>query len=255
MDNLNIRDFAIIGPSSEYAAALASGFRQEVEKSGREIVDEESYDEGMRDFKAQYDRLEAKLLQRRQQRTAVEKSLSGDVVPPQGQKSETKPPPDTTYEVGGLFIPAEEEDIVMIAPQAAFHRLKTQLLGSIGWHNPKTIVDGKEYVAGALFSTNLPASVSADKEWLDFRAQYKSRWGAEPDRPAAMGYDAASMITHCLRDIGAGAAPTADQISQALEKIKGYKGTSGMISFDPAQRINTEAAIMKIKDKQFIRVQ
>jgi ABC-type branched-subunit amino acid transport system substrate-binding protein len=254
MDNLNIRDFAIIGPSSEYAAALASGFRQEVEKSGREIVDEESYDEGMRDFKVQYDRLEAKLLQRRQQRTAVEKSLSGDAAP-QGPKSETKPPPDTTYEVGGLFIPAEEEDVVMIAPQAAFHRLKTQLLGSIGWHNPKTIVDGKEYVSGALFSTNLPASVASDKEFLDFRAQYKSRWGAEPDRPAALGFDAACLITHCLRDIGQGTSPTADQISQELEKIKGYKGASGMISFDPAQRINTEATIMKIKDKQFIRVQ
>jgi ABC-type branched-subunit amino acid transport system substrate-binding protein len=254
MDNLNIRDFAIITSSSEYAAALASGFRSEVEKSGREIVDEEFYEEGTRDFKVQYDRLETRLLQRRQQRTAVEKSLSGDMPPPP-QKNEPKPPPDTTYEVGGLFIPAEAEDVVMLAPQAAFHRLKTQLLGSIGWHNPRTIIDGKEYVSGALFSTNLPASPAGDKEWLDFKAQYKSRWGAEPDRPAALGYDAASLITRCLRDIGGGGAPTADQISQALVKIKGYKGASGLISFDPSQRKNSEAAIMKIKDKQFIRVQ
>ena len=253
MDNCNIRDFAIIHSSSEYAEALASGFRQEVEKSGREIVDEEFYEEGTRDFKVQYDRLETRLLQRRQQRTAVEKSLSGDM--PLPQKNEPKPPPDTTYEVGGLFIPAEAEDVVMLAPQAAFHRLKTQLLGSIGWHNPRTILDGKEYVSGALLLTNLPASVNTDKEWLDFRAQYKSRWGAEPDRPAALGYDAANLITRCLRDIGGSGAPTADQISQALVKIKGYKGASGLISFDPAQRKNSEAAIMKIKDKQFIRVQ
>jgi len=251
MDNLNIRDFAIIGPSSAYAAALANGFRQEVEKSGREIVDVETYDEGMRDFKVQYDRLEARLLQRRQQRTAVEKSLSGEALPM--PKSETKPPPDTTYEVGGLFIPAEAEDVAALAPQAAFHRLKTQLLGSIGWHNPKTIVDGKEYVSGALFSTNLPPSVNTDKDWLDFKAQYRSRWNADPDRPAAMGYDAACLITRCLRD--AGGSPSASQISQALAKIKGYKGASGMISFDPSLRINSDAAIMKIKDKQFIRVQ
>jgi ABC-type branched-subunit amino acid transport system substrate-binding protein len=260
MDNLNIRDFSIIAPSSDYAAALSNGFRQEVEKSGREIVDEETYDEGMRDFKVQYDRLEAKLFQRKQQRTAVEKSLSGDVppAPQQTQKSEKKPPADTTYEVGGLFIPAEAEDVVMIAPQAAFHHLKTQLLGSIGWHNQKTVVDGKEYVSGALFSTNLPASgAAADKEWLDFKAQYKTRWGAEPDRPAAMGFDAACLITHCLRDIGGGSAsaPSAEEISRALSKIKSYKGASGLISFDPAQRTNSEAAIMKIKDKQFIRVQ
>jgi ABC-type branched-subunit amino acid transport system substrate-binding protein len=253
MDNLNIRDFAIIGPSSDYAAALASGFRQEVEKSGREIVDEETYEQGMRDFKVQYDRLETRLMQRKQQRTAVEKSLSGDVPPPSPQKGETKPQSDTTYEVGGLFIPAEAEDVAALAPQAAFHRLKTQLLGSIGWHNPKTISDGKEYVSGALFSTNLPPSVNSDREWLDFKAQYRTRWGADPDRPAAMGFDAASLITLCLRD--AGGSPSAGQIAQALAKIKSYKGASGMISFDPSQRINTEAAIMKIKDKQFIRVQ
>jgi ABC-type branched-subunit amino acid transport system substrate-binding protein len=254
MDNCNIHDFAIISPSSEYASALSSGFRQEVEKSGREIVDEQTYEEGTRDFKLQYERLEARLLQRKQQRTAVEKSLSGDMPPP-AQKSETKPPSDTTHEVGGLFIPAEAEDVVMLAPQATFHRLKTQLLGSIGWQNSRTIIDGKEYVSGALFSTNLPVSTAGDKEWLDFKALYRSRWGADPDRPAALGYDAASLIIRCLRDIGGSGSPTSDQISQALAKIKGYKGASGLISFDPSQRKNTEASIIKIKDKQFIRVQ
>jgi ABC-type branched-subunit amino acid transport system substrate-binding protein len=252
MDNCNIRDFAIIAPSSEYAATLARGFRQEVERSGREIVDEEIYEAGTRDFKVQYDNLETRLFQKKQKLTAVEKSLAGDALPP--PKGESRQPADTTYEVGGLFLPAEAEDVVMLAPQASFHRLKTQLLGSIGWHNSKTILDGREYVSGALFSTNLPAAVGTDKEWIDFKAQYKSRYGVDPDRPAAMGYDAANLIASCLREVGAG-SPSADQISQALAKIKSYKGASGLISFDPAQRTNSEAAIMKIKDKQFIRVQ
>jgi len=53
----------------------------------------------------------------------------------------------------------------------------------------------------------------------------------------------------------AGSSASASQIQQALASIKNYKGASGPISFDPEKRINAEASIIKIKDKQFIRVQ
>lgn len=252
MDNLNIRDFAIIAPGNDYAAALSRGFRQEVEKSGREIVSEETYESGTQDFKVQFDNLKTKLLMRKQQRTPVEKSLAGDAVP--SPKTDAKLlAADSSYEIGGIFLPAEAEDVVMLAPQAAFHRIKTQLLGSTGWHNPKVVVDGKEYVTNALFSSNLPAGTGVEKEWADFRNLYKSRFGADPDRVAALGYDAASLIAAALRQTGTSAS--ALQIAQALSAIKNYRGASGPISFDGGQRINTEASIIKIKDKQFIRVQ
>jgi ABC-type branched-subunit amino acid transport system substrate-binding protein len=252
MDNLNIRDFAIIAPGNDYATALSRGFRQEVEKSGREIVSEETYEPGTQDFKVQFDNLKTRLLMRKQQRTPVEKSLAGDAVP--SPKTDAKLlAADSSYEIGGIFLPAEAEDVAMLAPQAAFHRIKTQLLGSTGWHNPKVVVDGKEYVNNALFSSNLPAGTGMEKEWVDFRGMYKSRFGADPDRVAALGYDAASLIAAALRQTGTSAS--APQIAQALSAIKGYKGASGPISFDGGQRINTEASIIKIKDKQFIRVQ
>jgi branched-chain amino acid transport system substrate-binding protein len=115
------------------------------------------------------------------------------------------------------------------------------------------VVDGKEYVANALFSSNLPAGTGVEKEWADFKTLYKGRFGVDPDRVAALGYDAASLIAAALRQ--AGTSASAPQISQALSSIKGYRGASGPISFDGGQRINTEASIIKIKDKQFIRVQ
>jgi ABC-type branched-subunit amino acid transport system substrate-binding protein len=254
MDNCNIRDFAIIGPSTEYGAALSRGFRQEVEKSGREIVMEQTYEEGTKDFKVQFDNLKARLMQRKQQRTGVEKSLVGDAPPPTPAKPDMKKEVDTTYEIGGIFMPsADAEEIVMLAPQVAFHRIKTQLLGSLGWHNPKVLVDGKEYVTNALFSTSLQAVAAESKEWQEFKAAYKSRFGVEPDRVAALGYDAASLLLNAVRSTGSNLS--AQKISPALSAVKGYKGASGMISFDPVLRINTETAIMKIKDKQFIRVQ
>ena len=252
MDNLNIRDFAIIGPANDYAAALSRGFRQEVEKSGREIVTEETYEPGTQDFKMQFDNLKMRLLMRKQQRTPVEKSLAGDAMP--SPKTDAKLlAADSSYEIGGIFLPAEAEDVAELAPQVTFHRIKTQLLGSTGWHNSKVIVDGKEYVNNALFSSNLPAGTGPEKEWTDFKGPYKGKYGADPDRVAALGYDAASLIVAALRQ--AGNSASAPQIAQALAAIKNYKGASGPISFDASQRINTEASIIKIKDKQFIRVQ
>jgi branched-chain amino acid transport system substrate-binding protein len=196
---------------------------------------------------------------RKQQRTAVEKSLEGEAQR-QPKKPEPKtdkrytPPEDTTLQVGGFFVPAECEDVVMIAPQLLFHRIHAQLLGSTGWYNSKTLVDGKDNVANALISTNFQANAENDREWIDFKVSYKKRYGAEPDRIAALGYDAAALALQAIKDKG-GDHATAEQIAQAIASVKNYKGASGPISFDPVTRVNSEAAIMKIKDKQFIRVQ
>lgn len=261
MDNLNIHDFAIISPSSEYGATLSKVFSDEVEKKGGEIVNEQVYDEGTHDFKDQLEKLREELKLRKQQRTLVEKSLEGEEQPefkkdkrdPKADKRAAALPVDSTLQVGGLFIPAETEDVTMIAAQVMFHRVRAQLLGSAGWQNSKTISDGKEYVNNALFSTNFQPG-DADKEWTDFKASYKSRYNAEPERIAALGFDAAQLVLQAVKDNG-GAGASASQLSQSLSMVKGFKGASGPVSFDPLLRVNTEAEIMKIKDKQFIRVQ
>jgi ABC-type branched-subunit amino acid transport system substrate-binding protein len=259
IDNCMIRDFVIFSPANGYGAALSKGFRDEVEKRGAEIVDEQVYEEGTRDFKEQYDKLRLKLNARKQARTALEKSLAGDDLktrraPQKNEKPHYVPPEDTTLQVGGMFIPAESEDVVMISSQLPFHRIRAQLLGSTGWYNPKTITDGKDYVNDAFISNNFQAASDSDREWQDFKGVYKTRYSSEPERIAALGYDAASLLLQAIKDKG-GDKVSASQIAQALSSVKGYKGASGVISFDPAQRVNTEAAIMKIKDKQFIRVQ
>jgi ABC-type branched-subunit amino acid transport system substrate-binding protein len=260
MDNCMIRDFVIFSPANAYGAALSKGFRDEVEKRGAEIVDEQVYEEGTKDFKEQFDKLRQKLNLRKQQRTALEKSFAGESKDSKPRRPDLKnekrfmAPEDTTLQVGGLFVPAEYEDAVMIAPQLSFHRIRAQLLGSTGWFNPKTITDGKEYVTDALISNNFQAAGENDREWQEFKSYYKMRYSSDPERIAALGYDAAMIVLQAIKDKG-GDKAAASQIAQSLSLVKGYKGASGVITFDPAQRVNTEATIMKIKDRQFIRVQ
>jgi ABC-type branched-subunit amino acid transport system substrate-binding protein len=262
MDNLNIHDFAIISPTSEYGTALSRIFRAEVEKKGCEIVNEQTYDEGTHDFKGQLEKLREDLRIRNKQRTLLEKSLAGEEQPEPKKEKRFDPktdkhmvmPVDSTLQVGGLFIPAESEDVTMIAAQVTFHRIHTQLLGSTGWQTPKTILDGKEYVNNALFSTNHQPGSDGDREWSDFRSAYKTRYNVEPERIAAMGFDATSLVLQVIKENGANNVSAA-QLSQALAAVRNYKGASGPVTFDPSMRVNVEAEIMKIKDKQFIRVQ
>jgi branched-chain amino acid transport system substrate-binding protein len=159
---------------------------------------------------------------------------------------------DSTLEVGGLFIPAEAEDVVMLAPQVYFHKIRTQMLGCTGWHAAKTVADGKRYVQNAILSTNLEAG-GANERWAEFRSWYMERFRTEPGRVAALGFDAATLMLKAVQETGD--ASNTKAVAQWIAAVRDYSGASGRITFDQASGANIEAAIVKISDKEFVRIQ
>jgi ABC-type branched-subunit amino acid transport system substrate-binding protein len=111
---------------------------------------------------------------------------------------------------------------------------------------------GKQYVQNAIISTPFEPDTSW-KKWPDFRREYIKRFREEPDRVAALGFDAASLAALAIEN--SGGSGKASRIVGALSEIQNYEGTSGVISFDPAKRTNTEAVILKITQNRFVRVQ
>lgn len=253
MENLNIRDFAIIAPRSDYGRILAGSFKKEVVERGGLVVDEEYYEEGTKDFRQQYESLRKALLKRRQEKRAIEKGMDYAHAPTAGSlRADSILYADSVMAVGGLFLPAEAEDVVMLAPQAHFHRIRTQLLGSTGWHSPTTLLDGKSYVNNAILSTSFETDTK-DELWTGFSAAYRKRFDMEPDRVAApLAFDAARLVLQAIDKCG-GDDPK--EIAALLRAVSGYRGASGVISFLGADGANTEAAIVKIKDREFIRIQ
>jgi ABC-type branched-subunit amino acid transport system substrate-binding protein len=250
IENLHIKDFAIIAPMTDYGMIMADAFKEEVRAQGAEIIAEEFFDEGTTDFRMQILDIRSKLLQRRQQREAraqgVEFSAEADI-----SREDSLYFADSTMAVGGVFIPAEAEDVVMIAPQLSFHRIRAQLLGSNGWHNAKTLLDGKKYVADALISSNFEVNMS-DQQWVSFARRYKQTFNTEPDQVVApLGYDAARLLLSAVEQAGGNSR----EIARRLRETSGYVGVSGPISFDRADGANTETAIFKIKNKEFVRIQ
>lgn len=246
-ENLNINDFAILAPNNAYGKLLAENFKAEIQKRNLELVCEDYYEEGANDFATQFLNLRAKLLERHLEKMAIERGLDfkGSV-----SRADSIKYLDSTLSVGGLFMPGDADDIVMLAPQVYFHRIRTQMLGSNGWHNPKVIQDGKRYVANAIISTSFELNQN-QKMWQDFKSAYKARYNTEPDRISALGYDAASLVMKAL----AYAGNDPSRINDALKKTLNYQGLSGLISFDGINGENTEASILKVTEGGFLRVQ
>jgi branched-chain amino acid transport system substrate-binding protein len=252
MDNLMIRDFAVIAPSSDYGKVLAGGFIEEVKKRNAELVSEQYFEEGTKDFRTQFESLRRSLLEKRRHALALKKGLAYSPAPTAKEmRIDSARYADSTLSVGGLFIPAEAEDVVMLAPQAQFHRIQTQMLGSTGWHTQTTVRAGKQYVNNAIISTSAETDLK-DSQWSDFSAAYKKRFGMEPDRVAAvLAWDAASLVLMAIDKYG----DDVKEIANSLHSVRGYKGLSGPVSFGQENGTNTEAAIVKIKDGNFLKIQ
>lgn len=250
MDNLNMKEFAILAPQTEYGLTLANSFKDELKKKNIDVVAEEYFEEGANDFSVQFGELRNKLLQRYFEKMSAEK---GNVYKGKISRTDSSKYSDSTLSVSGLFIPAEAEDVVMLAPQVAFNRIRTQILGSNGWQSKKVIQDGSTYVQGAMISATVEPDQSS-KEWMEFKKVFKTRFNYEPDRISALGYDAANLVINAVRESG---SDNSSKIAEALSKVHGYQGLSGMVSFDQLNNggSNIESAIMKITPSGFVRVQ
>lgn len=250
MTNLNINEFALLTPLSEYGRVLSEAFKAEVLRRGGTIVVEEFFDEGANDLRPQFTTIRYELLLRRKAKDSL-RVAAGETLPHRTARDDSLLVSDSTLSVGGLFIPAEVDDVVMIAPQVAFFKVRTQMLGATGWHSPKAILDGKKYVENAIIVTNAETA-REDTLWQAFRTRFQTRFGAEPDRVAALGYDAARLVCTVLQKLGRSVSP--ERLTEGLREVQGYRGVSGQISFDPVRGVNREAVILKISNRRFIRV-
>jgi ABC-type branched-subunit amino acid transport system substrate-binding protein len=251
LENLNIHEFIIIAPHTAVGSALSAAFGDEVTKKGGTVVVEESYEEGANDYTALFAALRKKLLIRALDLRAKERG--GAYRPVRtltwGDSSRMA---DSAVSAGAIFLPSDAEDLAALTSQIAFNRIHGQLLGSSGWRSPKTTLDNNQYLRDAIISAPFEPDASW-RAWPGFASAYAAKFREEPDRVAALGYDAAALIAAAIDS--AGAPPDHARLQAVLSKLSRFEGASGVISFDPQERTNTEAAILKLTPSGFIRVQ
>jgi branched-chain amino acid transport system substrate-binding protein len=75
---------------------------------------------------------------------------------------------------------------------------------------------------------------STDPDVIAFRQAYFAKYQEQPNAFAALGYDAAMLLTEAMKNAS---NPTADNVRLEMESIQNFSGLTGNISYDADHHI------------------
>ena len=150
--------------SSDYSVGLAKYFVAGFTADGGQIVGEENYSHGDKDFNAQLTALKADN-------------------------------PD------GIFVPGYYTEVGLIALQARQLGITVPLFGGDGWESSSLVPIGGKALEGCYFSTHYsPEDTSPAVQ--NFVKEYRAQYGDIPDAMAALGYDSAMILADAIKRAG-----------------------------------------------------
>ena len=194
--------------SAPYSVGLSNVFRERFTAAGGEIVAEQKYTEGDKDFRAQLTTLRA---------------LKPDAIAATGYYAEA----------------------ALICIQARALGIEAPIFGGDGWEAPQLIELGGKAVEGTFYSTHYSAESPAP-EVRDFIGHFRARHGGEtPDGPAALAYDATMILADAIRRAGTTDGP---KLRDALATTKDFPGVTGRTTIDAQRNAAKPAVILTLKD-------
>lgn len=147
-----------------YSKGLAQYFREVFTKNGGQIVKEQSYSTGDKDFRAQLTSL---------------KSTKPDVI----------------------FVPGYYNEVALVARQARQFGLKAPFMGGDGWEGDSLLKVAWTALDGSYFSSHFSAD-NQDPLVQNFIQKYKAKYGSVPDCQAALGYDSVRILADAIKRAG-----------------------------------------------------
>lgn len=148
----------------DYSVGLAQFFKEGIVKNGGEIVKEQSYSSGDKDFKAQLTSLKA-----------------------------SKPE--------AIFVPGYYGEVALIAKQARQLGIKVPLLGGDGWVGESLLPVGGTALNGCFFSKHFSEDDQSPMV-QGFVKKFTAKFGVPPDDMAALGYDSMMILADAIKRAG-----------------------------------------------------
>lgn len=190
--------------ANDYTKGLSEVFRDEFTKAGGKIVAFESHAAGATDFNAQLVKI---------------KEGNPEVV----------------------FVSDYYQDDALIAKQARAMGITATFLGGDGWDSADLIKLGGNDVIGSYFVNHF-AKESQNPLSQKFVADYKKKYGSDPDALAALAYEAAMIVVDGIKRAGS-ADPKA--IRDAIEKTD-LDTITGKIKYDSNRNPVKSAVILEV---------
>lgn len=209
--SLKARRVALLtATNSPYSVGLSAVLRERFTALGGEIVAEQKYAEGDKDFRAQL--------------TAV-RTAKPDVIAATGFYSEA----------------------ALICIQARSLGLNIPIIGGDGWEAPQLTELGGKAVEGTYYCTYFSADNHAP-EVRSFVQRYQKRWNNEkPEGVSALGYDAMYVIAAAMARAGTSDSPP---FRDALAATRDFEGVTGKTTIDEKRNSQKAAVMLAVRNGQ-----
>ena len=211
-DTLKAKRVAVLSDAaSAYSDGLQKYFKEKFTGDGGEIVADQKYSSGDKDFKAQLTTIKAAN-------------------------------PDA------IFIPGYYNEVGLIVLQARQLGITVSLFGGDGWQGPPLIQIAGDALKGCYFSTHYSPDDQSPVVQA-FVKKYQAKYDGEtPDAMAALGYDSAMILADAIKRAG---TTESAKLRDAIAATRDFPGVSGKTTLDEHRNATKAAVIMTIKDGKF----
>lgn len=151
--------------------------------------------------------------------------------------------------IQGIFVAVDNaEEIGVIGSQLSYFNIKAQILGNEEWYDPLQLDIHKQYVNGAVFSSDFYAD-SQDSAYSRLDREFYSATARHPTKYTLIGYDTMKM----LLDLVAAGAVTREKLAAALARLERYPLLHTTVTLTNG-RVNSEVQILKYSDGRVKRI-
>lgn len=234
IQDLQLRQFAVLYPDDGYAPEMVKLFHQEVMRLNGNIVWSEGYKIDEINFSDKIRKLT----------DMAETSRKDGDLPGQ--------PEQRTFSFEAIFIPDSYRVLKMIVPQLVNYDVQgVRLLGLNGW-NSEALLSTEEpgNLEGAVFTDGFFAE-SIYPEAIDFVDAFYAAYGREPDVMEAEVFDTVGMAVKVVKE---NRGYTRDQFRDRLLLISAYPGATGRTSFAGQRDAEKEAFILTVQNGKIIQI-
>jgi branched-chain amino acid transport system substrate-binding protein len=206
-DNLKAKTAAIIlDDKNDYAVVLAGFFAESFKKLGGQIVSQQHYEANATDLNAQMQAI---------------KTAAPDII----------------------FAPGFYTTAPLVAREVKRAEIKATLVGSDGWDSPDLMKGGSEVFEGVYFANHFWAG-NDDPVAKKFVADYRAKYGVEPDAGSATAYDAARMLFDAFKRAQ---STESSAVRNALAQTKDFPGVTGKITLDANRNARVPVYMLRIE--------
>lgn len=206
-ENLKADKAVILGDnSSDYASGLKKAFKETYKG---EIVAEENFTAGDKDFQAMLTKIK-----------------------------------DKDFNV--IYIPGYYTEAGLIIKQAREMGIEQPIIGADGFGDEKLIeTAGASNVKNVYYTGHFSTKAPATDKVEPFVAAFEKKYGKQPSSFNALAYDSVYMIKQAIEDEG---KATSEAINKGLANLKDFEGVTGKITMDKEHNPVKSAVVLGLTD-------